>query len=62
MEYFTKIIKHYFILALSKAGVSIDSDTHTELDDACKDLEKHIDRIVSESMKTHLRVHHRGRE
>lgn len=47
MDMFKRIIKHYIILALERAGsyVRVD-DTHAELDAAMEDLDAHIRRVV----------------
>jgi len=45
MSYFEKIWKHYSILALEKSGIKIDSDTHSELEEAARDLEERSYRL-----------------
>lgn len=61
MKDFGKILKNYLLVALEKSGARVDGDTHAELDAMVEDLESHIDHLVSESMKTHIRIHHRSK-
>lgn len=45
MEYFERIITHYMILALERAGVRVDGDTYGELSAAFDDLRESLAKI-----------------
>ena len=53
MNYFARIIKHYITLALEKAGARVDSDMHTELDDAITSLDAFITARIREEIALH---------
>lgn len=48
-EYFKHTSKHYIILALRSAGVHIDADMHTELDDAYDALEEYVHAVAAKT-------------
>ena len=53
MDYFKKIITHYLIQALEKAGVPVDSDAYAELDGMVEALDDHI----TERIRTEIDLH-----
>lgn len=53
---FKRILKHYFILALEKSGVTVNSDILAELDGCIIDLERAIREIVKEEVMKNLCV------
>ena len=48
MKYFRRILVHYLTMALRGAGVRIDSDTLSEIEGMCDDLDEYIHTVVKE--------------
>ena len=48
MKYFKRILVHYLTMALREAGVRIDSDTLSEIEGMCDDLDEYIHTVVKE--------------
>jgi len=56
LDYFKRILTHYLTMALERAGVRIDSDTHAEIAGMCEALESGIRSIVQDAIEQHKAV------
>lgn len=45
LDYFERILTHYVILALERAGVRVDGDTYAELEAAFEDLRQELEKL-----------------
>ena len=65
MKYFKRILVHYLTMALREAGVRIDSDTLSEIEGMCDDLDEYIHAVakktVAEALATIVAEEHKHR-
>ena len=60
MNFFKRILKYYIILALERAGVTVDSDMRVEMDDAITGLDAFITARIREEIVLHEADKHAG--
>jgi len=56
INYFTRIMKNYLLLAITRTGMNVDSDTHAEIDGAMNNLTSVINTLLAENQKLTARV------
>ena len=63
MKYFRRILVHYLTMALRDAGVRTDSDTLSEIEGMCDDLDEYIHAVakktVAEALATIVAEEHK---
>ena len=54
MVHFERMLTHYILLALKRAGANITSNTHAELSSAFVELERAIEKIVKDEISQRI--------